>query len=201
MTPASNLDELARKLKKQKADADYRRQREIQQFSHRVRFAAVIMLTFLLLLGFIFYVMDMRWPSPLFNYLVFLTFLSGWLYLLFLPILFFIRTSLLAYVLEKHWVWLSLVIGLPIDLYFMPAPSQTSVFGWIGSMPIIFFALLLWGFIRRHARREVFLKEARAKEALWSRLLLLGTLDIALFGFWNIRPQPPTLKDETNDAS
>ncbi|RUA15457.1 MAG: hypothetical protein DSY55_06250 [Clostridia bacterium] len=190
MSPESNLDDLAKKLQKQKADADYRRRREIQQFSHRFRFAAITMLTLLMLLGFIFYVLALRNPHPLLTYLVVFSFLAGWLYLLILPVSFLIRTTLVAYVLEKHWVWLSLAIGLPIDLYFLPKPAATSVFSWIGRIPIIFFAFLLWGFIRRKQRKTVFLQEVRLKEALWTRLLPLGVLDIALFGFWNIRPVP-----------
>ena len=108
-----------------------------------------------------------------------------------LPVLFVVRTTLLAYVLEKHWVWLAAIIGLPVDIYFLPGPGAALLPGIIGRIPIVFFAFLLWGFIRRKARREVFEKEARKNEELWSRLLPLGTLDIALFGFWNIRPVRP----------
>ena len=195
MNSESNLDDLAKKLRKQKSDADYRRQREIQQFSHRFRFAAIVMLTMLMLLGFIFYVLALRSPQPLFSYLVIFSFLAGWLYLIILPVSFLIRTTLVAYVLEKHWVWLSLAIGLPIDLYFLPKPSATSVFSWIGRIPIIFFAFLLWGFIRRKQRKTVFLQEIKLKDDLWTRLLPLGVLDIALFGFWNIRPSPTASPD------
>ena len=195
MTPGSDLDDLARKLEQRKADAEYRRQRTIQQFSHRFRLSGLVMTFFFLLLSFIFYMLNMRLSYPAFSYLSVAAIVSGWLYLLALPIFFAFRTSLRAYVLEKHWVWLALVIGLPIDIYFLPASGHTEATGVIGRMPIIFFALLLLGFVRRRARREAFLQEVRKRDDLWTKLLPLGVLDIALFGFWHIRPagvqQPP----------
>jgi len=189
MSPDSDLNELAQKLEQKKADDDYRRQRAIQQFSHRFRFAALVMISFFMALGFIFYMLNMNSRQPLFAYLMIASVLLGWLYLLALPVLFVIRTTLLAYVLEKHWVWLCMAIGLPIDIYFLPGLGQKGAIGVFGRIPIIFFAFLLWGFIRRRARRDVFQKEAKKHEELWTRLLPLGVLDIALFGFWNIRPQ------------
>jgi len=191
MSPESDLNDLGRKLQQKKADAEYRRLREIQQFSHRFRFAGLIVTFFFLILGFIFYMLEMRSPVPLFAYLTLASIVLGWLYLLLLPVLFVVRTSLLAYVLEKHWVWLAMVIGLPVDIYFMPGLGQGGIAGIFGRIPIVFFAFLLWGFIRRKARREVFQKEARKHDELWTRLLPLGVLDLALLGFWNIRPIKP----------
>ena len=191
MTPDSDLNELAQKLKQRKADDDYRRQRAIQQFSHRFRFAAMIMLFLFLALGFIFYMLNMSSQQPIFAYLMIASVFLGWLYLLLLPLFFVIRTTLLAYVLEKHWIWLAMAIGLPVDIYFLPGPGQTGAIGVFGRIPIVFFAFLLWGFIRRRARRDVFQKEAKKHEDLWTRLLPLSILDIALFGFWNIRPEKP----------
>ncbi len=191
MNPNSELNDLAQKLQQRKADEDHRRKRAIQQFSHRFRFAGVIMVSFFLLLGFIFYMLNMRTGQPLFAYLMIASALSGWMYLLALPFFFVVRTTLLAYVLEKHWVWLSMVLGLPVDIYFLPAPGQTGAVGFLGRIPLVFFAFLLWGFIRRGARRRVFWEEAQKQHDLWTRLLPLGILDIALFGFWNIRPTKP----------
>ena len=191
MSPETDLSDLGRKLQQKKDDAEYRRFREIQQFSHRFRFAGLIMTFFFLILGFVFYMLNMQTGIPLFAYLTLASVGLGWLYLLALPVLFVIRTTLLAYVLEKHWVWLSMVIGLPVDIYFLPAPGQGGAVGILGRIPIVFFAFLLWGFIRRKPRREVFQKEARKHDDLWSRLIPLGVLDIALFGFWNIRPVKP----------
>ncbi len=191
MSPETDLSDLGRKLQKRKDDEEYRRLREIQQFSHRFRFAGLIMTFFFLMLGFVFYMLNMQSGAPLFAWLMLASVLLGWLYLLLLPVLFVIRTTLLAYVLEKHWIWLSAVIGLPVDIYFLPGSGSALLPGIIGRIPIVFFAFLLWGFIRRKARREVFQKEARKNEELWTRLLPLGTLDIALFGFWNIRPVKP----------
>ncbi len=191
MTPDSDLNDLIHKLNQRKGDDEHRRQRAIQQFSHRFRFAGLMMTFLFLALGFIFYMLNMRSQQPIFAYLMLASVLLGWLYLLALPFFFVSRTGQLAYVLEKHWVWLSAVLGLPIDIYFMPGAGSTlaNIFGRI---PIIFFAFLLWGFIRRQARRQVFLKEARKYEDVWTRLLPLGARDIALFGFWNIRPPRPT---------
>ena len=191
MTPETDLHDLARKLEKRRSDEEYRRLREIQQFSHRFRFAGVIMSFFFLMLGFIFYMLNMRAPRPLWAYLMWAAVGIGWLYLLLLPVLFVARTSLLAYVLEKHWVWLSMVIGLPIDIYFIPGPNVSGPPGIFGRIPIVFFAFLLWGFIRRKPRLVVFQRETRKHDELWTRLLPLGVLDIALFGFWNIRPIKP----------
>ncbi len=198
MTPDSNLNDLAQKLKQKKADDWHRRQRAIQQFSHRFRFAALIMSFLFLMLGFIFYMLNMGSQQPVFAYLMLAAAALAWLYLLLLPVLFVIRTTLLAYVLEKHWVWLSMVVGLPIDIYFLPGPGQTGPAGIIGRIPIVFFAFLLWGFIRRQARRQVFQQEARKRDDLWTRLLPLGVLDIALFGFWNIRPATPAEPPNAN---
>lgn len=198
MTPDPDLNDLAQKLRQRKSDEIYRRQRAIQQFSHRFRFAAIIMIFFFLTLGFIFYMLNMKSQQPLFAYLMLLFAALAWLYLLILPVLFVIRTTLLAYVLEKHWVWLSMALGLPIDIYFLPGPSQTGPAGIIGRIPIVFFAFLLWGFIRRKARREVFQQEAAKHDELWTRLLPLGVLDIALFGFWNIRPVKPAEPPNAN---
>jgi hypothetical protein len=196
VSPNSDLNDLAQKLQQRKADEDYRRQRAIQQFAHRFRFAGVIMVSFFILLGFIFYMLNMRTGQPIFAYLMIASALSGWLYLLALPFFFVIRTTLLAYVLEKHWVWLSLALGLPVDVYLLPGSGQAGAIGLIGRIPFVFFAFLLWGFIRRTARRRVFWQEAQKREELWTRLLPLGVLDIALFRFWNIRPpqnpEPPT---------
>ena len=191
MSPETDLSDLGRKLQQRKDDEDYRRLRAIQQFSHRFRFAGMIMTFFFLILGFVFYMFNMRTGAPLFAWLMLTAVALGWVYLMLLPVLFVVRTTLLAYVLEKHWVWLAAIIGLPVDVYFLPGPGAALLPGIIGRIPIVFFAFLLWGFIRRKARREVFEKEARKNEELWSRLLPLGTLDIALFGFWNIRPVRP----------
>ncbi len=191
MSPQSDLSDLAEKLRQKKSDAEYRRMREIQQFSHRFRFAGLIMTFFFLMLGFIFYMLNMRTAAPLFAYLSLLSAGMGWLYLLLLPMFFVLRTTLLAYVLEKHWVWLSMVIGLPVDIYFLPGLDQHGLPGIFGRIPIVFLAFVLWGFIRRQARKEVFQQEARKNDDLWTQLLPLGVLDIALFGFWNIRPQNP----------
>ena len=193
MSPDANLSDLAQKLQKKKEDDHYRRLRAIQQFSHRFRFAALLVIFLFMMLGFIFYSLNLRTQQPLFAWLMLLALLLGWLYALALPFFFVLRTSLLAYVLEKHWVWLAMAIGLPVDIYFMPGPNAS---GWVNlwtRIPITFFAFLLWGFIRRKARRQVFEKEVRKHDDLWARLLPLKTLDIALFGFWNIRPQ----KEET----
>jgi len=191
MSPQAQLDDLAEKLKQKKSDDEYRRLREIQQFSHRFRFAGLIVSLFLFLLSFIFYMLNMRTGSPLFAYLTLTTVALIWVYLLLLPVLFVVRTTLLAYVLEKHWVWLAMLIGLPVDIYFLPGPGQGGPAGLWGRIPIVFFAFLLWGYIRRHARKRVFQQEARKNDELWTRLLPLGVLDIALFGFWNIRPRRP----------
>ena len=191
MSQRSQLDDLAAKLQQRKSDQEYRLLREIQQFSHRFRFAGIIMAVFFLLLGFVFYMLNMRTGLPLFAYLTLAAVIAIWLYLLLLPVLFVLRTTLLAYVLEKHWVWLSMLIGLPVDIYFLPSPAQGGVTGLWGRIPIVFFAFLLWGYIRRRARKQVFLKEVRKNEELWERLLPLGILDIALFGFWHIRPITP----------
>jgi len=195
MTPDSDLNDLAQKLNQKKADADYRRLRAIQQFSHRMRAAAIIMTFFFLTLGFIFYMLNVKSQQPVFAWLMIVAVIAGWAYLLALPIFFVLRTTLLAYVLEKHWVWLSLVVGLPIDIYFLPSPEQSGPAGVFGRIPIVFFALLLWGFIRRKARRQVFQKETKKHDELWTRLLPLGVLDIALFGFWRIRPQKSVQSD------
>ena len=198
MTPDSDLNDLAQKLKQKKADEKYRRQRAIQQFSHRFRFAGLIMTFFFLAMGFIFYMLNMKSQQPVFAYLMIIFAALAWLYLLALPVLFVVRTTLLAYVLEKHWVWLSMVLGLPIDIYFLPGQGQAGPASIMGRIPIVFFAFLLWGFIRRKARREVFQKEATKHDELWTRLLPLGILDIALFGFWNIRPVKPAEPPSAN---
>ncbi len=195
MTPGSDPNDLSRKLAQRKADEAHRRQRAIQQFSHRFRLSGLIMSFFFLLLSFIFYTLNMRLGRPFFAYLTIAAIALGWLYLLLLPILFSLRTTLRAYVLEKHWMWLALVAGLPIDIYLLPASGRAKATGAIGRMPIVFFALLLVGFLWRRARREAFWEEVRKREDVWARLLSLGVLDIALFGFWHIRPsrQPPAL--------
>ncbi len=196
MSPGStNLDDLARQLQKQKDDAEHRLLREIQQFSHRFRLAGLVMTLFFLMLGFIFYMLAWRWPHPILLYLAWAPLILAWLYWLLLPLLFVMRTTLLAYVLEKHWVWLALVIAAPIDLYFMPAPGPLSTSNILGRIPVVFFIFLLWGWIRRRARREVFLQEVRKNASLWQRLIPLGALDIALLGFWNIRPPRPNPRD------
>ena len=188
MSPDANLSDLAQKLQKKKEDDRYRRLREIQQFSHRFRFAALLVVFFFMALGFIFYSLNLRTQQPLFAWFMLASVIAGGLYLLALPFFFALRTSLLAYVLEKHWVWLAMALGLPIDIYFMPGPDATGPLSLWARMPITFFAFLLWGFIRRKARRRVFEVEVRKHDDLWAKLLPLKTLDIALFGFWKIRP-------------
>jgi hypothetical protein len=191
MSPESDLNDLAQKLQKRQNDAHYRRLRAIQQFSHRFRFAALLVSFFFMALGFIFYMLNMQSQQLLFVYLMLGSVFLGWGYLLALPILFVTRTSLLAYVLEKHWVWLSMALGLPIDIYFMPSPHATGLLSLWSRMPITFFAFLLWGFIRRKARHQVFMAETRKQDDLWKQLLTLDTLDIALLGFWSMRPTQP----------
>ncbi len=195
MSPDANLDDLARQLQQQKDDAEHRLLRDIQRFSHRFRLAGALMTMLLLMIGFIFYMLARRWPHPILLYLAWAPLILAWLYLLLLPVLFVIRTTLLAYVLEKHWVWLALVIAAPIDLYFMPAPGPLSPLNLLGRIPLIFFIFLLWGWIRRRARQEVFLQEVRKNASFWQRLLPLGALDIALMGFWPIRPPRPDTRD------
>ena len=60
MSPETDLSDLGRKLQQKKADAEYRRFREIQQFSHRFRFAGLIMTFFFLILGFVFYMLNLQ---------------------------------------------------------------------------------------------------------------------------------------------
>jgi len=181
------MDDLARKLEKQRADAAYRRFRRIQQFSHRFRFAGMLVATLLLLLSYILYILSQRAPqSTLYLALAWGFLLLAWGYLLLLPVTFAWRLSLPAYVLRKHWVWLSVVIGLPIDIYLLPALFPHATAFWT-RLPLVFFAMLLWGLVRRGAREDAFREEVQNHKALWDQLLQLGVIDMAFFGFWHLR--------------
>jgi len=180
--------DLAQKLSQKKANEEHRRDRAIQQFSHRVRFAAVIVIFFFLFLGFIFFKLQMGRQQQFFTYLMYASMLAGWVYMLTLPLLFGYRTTLWAYVFEKHWVWLSMAFGLPIDAFLLSAIGESSSTWILGRLPLVFFSFLLWGFIRRGARRQAFREESREHYQLWTRLLTLGILDIAFWSFWNMNP-------------
>jgi len=187
VSPDPNLDDLASKLERQRANAEHRRLRSIQQFSHRFRFAALLVVALFFLLSYIFYVMARQRPQSIHLTLAWATLILGWGYLLALPLLFAWRLSLPAYALRKHWMWLSLTIGLPIDVYLLPAifhPNPAAVWTRI---PLVFFSLLLWGWMRRGAREKAFREEVDRRAGLWEQLFGLGTLDIALFGFWHLR--------------
>jgi cation transport ATPase len=184
--PGAGGEDLARKLAQRRADAAYRRQRQIQQFSHRFRFAGVLVTTLFILLGYIGYLLAQRRPQPLWMFLAWAALILAWGYLLLLPATFAWRTGLRAYVLRKHWLWLSLALGLPIDVYLLPAlfPAESSAL-WL-RLPLVFFACLLVGLALRPARTRAFEAEVRRHAARWDRLLELGVVDIALLGFWRL---------------
>ncbi len=180
--------DLAEKLKQKKANEAHRRQRAIQQFSHRVRFAALIVIAFFFFLGFIFFKIQIGRQQQIFGYLMYASLLAGWAYMVALPLLFGYRTTLWAYVFEKHWVWLSMGFGLPLDIFLLPAIGETGSLGVFGRIPLAFFSFLIWGFFRRGSRRRAFKEETDEHHNLWTRLLTLGILDIAFLGFWKMNP-------------
>ncbi len=187
MSPGSHLDDLALKLAKQRANAEHRRLRSIQQFSHRFRFAGVLVMALFLLLSYILYVLAQRQTHPFYLTLAWTSLILGWAYLLALPLAFGWRLALPAYVLRKHWVWLSVAVGLPIDVYLLPAIFHPDASALWARIPLVFFAMLFWGLIRRGARERAFREEVHRRERLWDQLLRLGVTDIALFGFWRLR--------------
>ena len=186
MNRDGSTEDLAQKLAKQRANATYRRLRSIQQFSHRFRLAGILVVTLFLLLSYIFYLLSLRHTHPAYRFLAWGMLILAWGYLLALPLVFGWRLSLPAYVLRKHWMWLAVAVGLPIDVYLLPVFLYPDPTAWWTQLPLVFFAMLFWGLLRRGTRERAFRAEVSRRKATWDRLLRLGVLDLALFGFWDV---------------
>ena len=178
----SPRDDLGVRLAEQRDRVDHKRRRDIRQFSHRMRAAAIVASAFFVLVAYVLSLVRLRWGLFLPEAVVRGGYLIAWFYLASLPLVFGVRTRLFAYVFYEHWLWLTMWFGFPLDYYVI----QFSVRDWEW-IPLLTLSLIFLGRLLRSRRERGFVEEINVNAMLWDHLFPLGVVDLITWGFWNVR--------------
>ena len=149
-----------------------------------MRAAAIVSGFFFVLVAYVVHLTSLLTGLELPPVVAPLGYFMAWLYLASLPLLFGWRTRLFRYVLQEHWTWLAVWLGLPIDYFIVHFHFQR--WSWI---PVVFGVMLLLGWLLRPWRDGRFVQELHHRRDLWERLLPLGILDLVTLNFWSMRPE------------
>ncbi|HIQ05648.1 MAG TPA: hypothetical protein EYH31_08120 [Anaerolineae bacterium] len=167
--------DLATALAEQRARQEHERRRRVRAFANRLRLAAAAIVTsaaltsvviggFLTRVGFSSSTTWMNWLWG-----------GVWVYLAALLLVFWRRTRLAAYLLKEHWLWLALLVGVPLDLLLLSSLGHVWVPTWL--------ALVLMGSLLHRWRSRRAENELSTRASDWDRLVTLPLEEILLLRF------------------
>lgn len=172
---------LVEALERQKQEQEHQLRRLVRGFANRLRLLGFGSMVVGMLVTLAIQAWGRSSEQYWVGYLIIVILALTWGYSAAVLSVFWYRTRMTGYVLNAHWTWLAVLVGVPIDL------AQVI---WLGVRFPATLALVLAGSLFWRRRTSLADAEIVRRSALWERLLRLSWNDLFLMRFPSA-PQPP----------